>query len=279
MLRTLLAHPLTRGADLSNPRSVFLCRRIIEEKPLLRRIYEEWYAALTEAVPGGGGPVLEVGSGAGFLHEFMPELITSDIFPGPGVRLALDGQRLPFTEAALRGVVMTDVLHHLPHPRSFLAEAARCVRPGGVLAMIEPWVSGWSRLVYRHLQHEPFQPATLDWEFPLSGPQAGANIALPWLIFARDRQRFEREFPEWRIQTIRPMMPFRYLICGGMARRSLLPGFAFELVQRLEKKLEPRMQHWAMFAQIVLVRNFITDKDLATDKPPHRVGRATPARV
>lgn len=74
-------------------------------------------------------------------------------------------------------------------------------------------------------------------------------------------------------------MPFRYLVCGGLVRRSLLPGFAFELVQRLERKMEPRMHQWAMFAQIVLVRNFITDKDLAADEPPKRVGKATPARV
>jgi hypothetical protein len=39
----------------------------------------------------------------------------------------------------------------------------------------------------------------------------GANDALPWIIFARDRLKFEQEFPDWRIETIKPIMPFRYL--------------------------------------------------------------------
>jgi 2-polyprenyl-3-methyl-5-hydroxy-6-metoxy-1,4-benzoquinol methylase len=48
---------------------------------------------------------------------------------------------------SLRGIVMTNVLHHIPDARAFLKEAARCLHPGGVIAMIEPWVSPWSRLI------------------------------------------------------------------------------------------------------------------------------------
>ena len=91
---------------------------------------------------------------------------------------------------------MTNVLHHLPNPADFLAESLRCVRQGGVIAMIEPWVRSWSRLVYRLLHYESFQLDARDWGFPGSGPLSGANGALPWIILQRDRARFEREFPE-----------------------------------------------------------------------------------
>src|SRR5262249_31802772 len=40
-------------------------------------------------------------------------------------------------------------------------QATRCVRSGGVVAMIEPWVTPWSRFVYTRLHHEPFQPETI----------------------------------------------------------------------------------------------------------------------
>ena len=88
---------------------------------------------------------------------------------------------------------MTNVLHHLPQPGRFFDEAAGCVRPGGVVAMVEPWNTAWSRWVYRHhLHHETFLPAAADWEVPRGGPLSAANGALPWILFARDRERLER---------------------------------------------------------------------------------------
>src|SRR5437764_1132092 len=79
------------------------------------------------------------------------QLITSDVFAAPGVDRIIDARELPFADASLRAIAMTDVLHHIAEPRRFLVEATRCIRPGGVLTMIEPWVTPWSRLVYRHL--------------------------------------------------------------------------------------------------------------------------------
>ncbi len=44
--------------------------RIIREKGFLRQIYEEWYRLLIGHLPDGGGAVLEIGSGGGFLKEY-----------------------------------------------------------------------------------------------------------------------------------------------------------------------------------------------------------------
>jgi SAM-dependent methyltransferase len=135
-----------------------------------------------------------------------------------GIDAVLDGQILPFADNVLRAIVMTDVLHHLPQPRCFFAEATRCVQTGGVIIMIEPWVTPWSRLVYTKLHYEPFRPKTVDWGFPANGPLSGANGALPWILFEQDRARFRQEFPWLRIRSIRLMMPFRYLVSGGYLR-------------------------------------------------------------
>ena len=113
----------------------------------------------------------------------------------------------------------------------------------------------WSRWVYTKLHHEPCEPTAPVWEFRSSGPLSGANEALAWIIFERDRAQFEAEFPMWRILRVRPTMPFRYLLSGGVALRSLMPGWTFGTWRWIERSLEPWMESWAMFAQIVLARD------------------------
>lgn len=249
-----LAHPSTRGLDIDDPRLVSVRRRLIREKAFLRKIYQEWYAAIVKALPSGDGPVLELGSGGGFLEESVPGLITSELQPCPHVRVALDGQVLPLADGSLRAIAMIDVLHHLPESRRFLREAARCVRRGGRVVMIEPWVSDWSSLIYSRLHHEPFRPDAAEWEFPPGGPLSAANTALPWIMFVRDRHQLEREFPQWRLVSITPFMPFRYLISGGVSMRGLMPGWTFGLWRAAEHALTPWSRQLGMFAHIVLER-------------------------
>jgi SAM-dependent methyltransferase len=251
-LRRALSHPLTRDLDLDDPATTDLRRAILEEKPFLKQIYNEWYGLMAAHLPKGPGGVLELGSGAGFLKEFVSGLITSEVFPSSGVRIILDGQAMPFANGSLRGIAMTNVLHHVPSAHAFFQDASRCLRSGGRIIAIEPWVSTWSRLVYTKLHHEPFDPESRDWKFSGEGPLSAANGALPWIIFERDRERFEREFPDLRIEAIKAFMPFRYLICGGISMRNLMPASTFGLWRSIEGCFNPR--RWAMFALIVIER-------------------------
>lgn len=248
LLRRLLAHPLTASLEADDPRTTELRKEIIQSKPFLKAIYAEWYEKLAEEVPCGPGDVLELGSGAGFLSTVIPGLITSEVFPCAGVDMVLNAQSMPMEHASLRAIVMTDVLHHMPDVRKFLAEASRCLRSGGKVLMIEPWVTPWSSFVYTRLHHEPFLPEAKEWSFSSTGPLSGANGALPWIVFARDRAKFESEFPEFEIEKIRPFLPFRYLLCGGVSMRSLMPGFSHAAWAFFERRLESQMDRLGMFA-------------------------------
>jgi len=245
-----LAHPLTRGLSVDDPRTTQLRRRIILGKPFLKAIYSEWYRRIVAAL-SSRERVLELGSGAGFFPEFLPRVLTSEVFHVPGICLVADARALPLLDQSLDAIVMTDVFHHIPDVRRFLAEAARCIRPGGRVVMVEPWRTRWSEWVYRNLHPEPFEPDG-DWAIPAAGPLSGANGALPWIVFQRDRSIFESRFPEWRILGVEPMMPFSYLLSGGLSMRSLTPGFLYRLVRWCERRL--RQERWAMFALITLER-------------------------
>ena len=253
-IKKLLAHPDTHDLSIDDPRTTERRRGIIQSNRFLWQIYDEWYRLIASSIPSGAGSVLELGSGAGFLSRYIPDLITSEVFPCSEAKLVLDGRQLPFSAASLKAIVMVDVLHHIPDSRAFLAEASRCVRPGGSILMIEPWVSAWSRLIYTHLHHEPFQPGAKDWQFPDTGPLSGANGALPWIIFRRDRSEFESGFPELAIRVVRPFMPFRYLVSGGVSMRQLMPAAAFGVWRQMESWLGRWPDHWSMFAFIQLER-------------------------
>ncbi len=253
-LRSLLAHPLTRGLDLDDPRTTELRCQIVRDKEFLRKIYDYWYGLLRARIPSGPGGILELGSGAGYFQEFVPDAIQSEVFFCRNVQLVADARALPLADGSLKSVVMTDVFHHIPDVRAFLKEVVRCLRPGGRLTMVEPWVSTWSKVVYTHLHHEPFLPMAADWSIPISGPLSGANGALPWIVFRRDRPQFVAEFPQLQIQEIRPMMPLKYLISGGVAMRDLMPGQLYGFWGVLEAVLSPWINHTAMFSLIDIER-------------------------
>ncbi|KAA3646413.1 MAG: class I SAM-dependent methyltransferase [Chloroflexi bacterium] len=255
ILHRLLAHPLTRNLDLDTPETSALRRRIIQEKPFLKRIYLDWYTILLEALPQNDHhSILELGSGGGFFDTLKPNIITSDLLPMPHLKAVLDGHKLPFAPASLDGIVMINVLHHLPDARSSFREASRCVRRDGIIAMVEPWITPWSYQIYNRLHHEPIDTQAETWEFDQHGPLSDANGALPWIIFQRDRSIFESEFPEWHIVEIQPFMPFRYLVSGGVSMRSLMPVMGYPVWKAVESLLTPWMDFWGMFAHIVLSR-------------------------
>lgn len=248
MIGQLLQHPLTRGLSVDDPRTTILRQRIIATKPFLRRLYAEWYGIIVGTL-GERRRVLELGSGAGFFKAICPFAITSEILSTPGVDLIADACALPFPDGSLDAIVMTDVFHHIPDVSRFLAEATRCVGPGGKLVMLEPWHTPWSAWIYSHFHPEPYEPAA-GWEIPAVGPLSGANGALPWIVFVRDRARFAREFPCWRIHRILPLMPLAYLLSGGVSLRSLAPGWLYRPLRALESRLA--QDRWAMFALIEL---------------------------
>jgi SAM-dependent methyltransferase len=206
-------------------------RRIWAAKPVLDAIYTPWFRALVEGLPGGAR-VLEVGAGPGFLAEYVararPDLrwISSDLGLVPWNALAADALRLPFRAEAFDAVVGLDVLHHLAQPRSFFAEAARALRGGGRLALIEPWVSPFSYPIYRWFHQEGCRPELDPWEpFP-QGPgskdafQGDASVLRGILRSAGEGEWASLGFepPE-----VRRFNSFAYLLSLGFRRASLLP--------------------------------------------------------
>ena len=255
LVKQFFAHPDTRNFDVDSPVTSMQRLRLIQEKSFLRQLYAEWYSMIKRSLPASvTGPIVELGSGGGFLDEIIPDLITSDVLILSHLKMLLNGQDLPFKTNSLKGIILIDVFHHIARVKFFLNEAARCLKPGGVVVMIEPWNSPWSRLIYQRFHHEPFDLGTENWDFPAGGPLSQSNQALPWIVFKRDNDIYIKKNPRLRLESILPHTPFRYIVSGGVSYRSLMPAYLFGIWSRFEKILEPWMNSLAMFATITLVR-------------------------
>jgi len=246
----MFRHPLTKDMDIDAPESTIHRRKIIKEKEFLNKIYCEWYSLLTSDLRNPELQILEIGSGAGFLDDYLPNVITSEVFPLDGVDRVEDATNLSFEAESLDAIVMTDVFHHIPDVSKFLAEALRTLRSGGKLVMIEPWNTPWSRFFYRNFHPEPFEPTVLDWRLPKGGPLSSANGALPWVVFVRDQALFGDSNRKLQLKSVVPLMPMAYIASGGISTALGLPGFFYRIIRFLEKFV--LREKGAMFALISL---------------------------
>ena len=131
-----------------------------------RRVVVPWAIGPTDL----RGDILEVGSGSGAMAAELLEryptirLTATDVDPAmrsaASRRLArfgdrvqvqeADATRLPFGDDSFDGVVSFIMLHHVIAWEDALAEMARVLRPGGVLAGYDLMRSGPNRLLHRH---------------------------------------------------------------------------------------------------------------------------------
>jgi SAM-dependent methyltransferase len=220
-----------------------------QARPELRAVYHDWFDRLLAAV-AARRPVVEVGSGPGFFKERAPSLVATDVVPGLSVNVRCDADVLPFRTESLGAIVMVDTLHHLPRPLDFLSEAARVLKPGGRLAMVEPWITPPSWVLYRYFHHEECRLG-VDVARPFgSDPKAAldGNAAIPYLLLARLRAT---GLPLHLVKA-EPFVGLPYLATFGFKVGRPLPALFERLARTGEVALRPLARWLATRIFIVL---------------------------
>jgi len=234
-------------------------RRAWGANPALRALYADWYGRVAAALPPAAlGPLVELGSGPGFARGFIPEMLLTDVVRAPWHDREVSAERLPFDDGGVGALVLFDVLHHLPSPRRFFAEAVRVLPPGGRVVMCEPFLSPLSFPVYRFLHEEPVDMRA----DPLADQQSAAardpfdsNQAIPTLLFDRRRGSavFERAFPSLAVRRVELLAGPSYPASGGFSRPALLPQPLWRALHRLEGLLPAAAFRLIGFRMLVVV--------------------------
>jgi SAM-dependent methyltransferase len=242
------AQPLANQLDLDSSVAIGVHRRIIQDNPLLLRYYRSMYNYFrTKDMTARhlNLPSLEIGSGGGFLKEFLPDVITSDVVGGEGIDRVEDGCHLGFPDNSLKAVFANGVLHHISDPSLCLSEIQRVLAPGGIFVCNEPSSSILGYFVNKHFHHEPTDKTVATWcwkpESAGSGRLTSANMAVPYIIFRRDAALFHEKFPSFKIESIKHHDFLRYILSGGLSYRPFLPKSLYWTVDAAEALFRPLM--------------------------------------
>ncbi len=262
-IRNWLIEPLIKNLDVDSVDITVAHREVLKKKYMLKKLFENFYYRCDyldkkHFYQSKSNKRLEIGSGSSFIKEFYPDIMTSDIKPLPFVDLVCDATQMPFPDNDLRAIYGINVFHHIPNPRLFFQEALRVLAPGGGIILIEPYHGPMARKLFSNLHDsEGFDMTSPNWETPVTGPMSNSNQALSYIVFKRDRELFEREFPELEIVIEHPHTHLWYLLSGGVNFRQLVPNWGTIVIKGLEKLLSP-LNHWIAFQQSIVIRKRIS---------------------
>ena len=212
------------------------------KKPALRSVYSDFYSQIRDCICENteGTSNVELGSGIGNIKAHIPDCITTDLFPNPGIDRVENAYSLSFNEGSVANLILFDVWHHLEYPANFLAEASRVLMPGGRLVIFDPAMSWTGRFVYGLFHHEPLGRHV---RFSINPVELREPGRLPYFAAQSSAHRLllRREVPElldgWRLEEIKQMTSFAYLASGGFRGRQLYPDLALPLVKMIDRVL------------------------------------------
>jgi hypothetical protein len=230
-------------------------RRFWDCKPTLRRAYADFYKAIGAQTVSG--LTVELGSGMGNIKQYIPECITTDIFPNPWLDRVESAYNLGFEDNTVSNLILFDVWHHLEFPADALLEFRRVIAPGGRVILLEPAMSLLGRMIYGRCHHEPLGS---DIVFPQK-PVGKTNI--PARYFAAQSSAYRifgmKQQPEllagWNMLQFKHIVSFAYLGSGGFRGPQLYPEAFSPFVRLIDRALSCAPSAFAARILVTLEKN------------------------
>ncbi len=257
-LLELLRDPAIKNADVDGTDRLAIHGRMLASKPMLRRVFAGFHRSfrrLDEQFLAGQGLRLELGAGIAPMRDSYPDVLATDVVYGAHLDRILDAEHMDLPDNSVRTVYGQNCFHHFPHPDRFFDELDRVLAPGGGAILLEPYYGPFATFLFKRLFNtEGFDKSAASWETPAAGPMNGANQALSYIVFVRDRAIFERRYPTLKIvRGERCGNYMAYLLSGGLNFRQLCPDWMCSLVDGIQFLMTP-LNRWLALHHIVLIR-------------------------
>jgi SAM-dependent methyltransferase len=253
-----LRDPLLEEMDVDGENRLELHRKMLEKKRMLREVFTEFhhlFRTLEDKFLTGEGAKVELGAGISPMRDSYPEVLATDIVGAPHLDKVVNAEAMDFASNSVKVIYGQNCFHHFPHPDRFFKELDRVLVTGGGAILLEPYYGPFASFLYKRLfRTEGFDKSFLSWETPVAGPMNGANQALSYIVFVRDRELYEKKYPFLEIVhqvTVRNYL--KYLLSGGLNFRQILPDSSAGLIGLIEKILSP-LNVWLALHHVVVIR-------------------------
>jgi SAM-dependent methyltransferase len=253
-----------RGIDIDSKERISAHKEILKSKKMIRDVFIEFHNAfndLDNLYLKGSGKRLEIGAGSCPIKNSYPDVLSSDIMPGEDIDLVIDASNINLPENSLHAIFAQNVFHHLPDPDSFFLELQRTLTPGGGAILIEPYYGFVASFLFKRIsKFEHFDKTQKEWGSKENSPMSGANQALSYIVFIRDREKFTKSYRNLEIAFTAPMNNYlRYLLSGGLNFIQLVPNYFIPPLKCLEKILTPFNKFLALHYVIVIRKKIAHD--------------------
>ena len=252
-----LRDPLLDGINVDRENRLELHRKILEKKRMLRESFAEFhnfFRKLEDRFLTGEGSKIELGAGASPMRDSYPEVLATDIISAPHLDMVVNAEAMDFADHSVKVIYGQNCFHHFPHPDRFFNELNRVLVPGGGAILLEPYYGPFASFLYKRLfRTEGFDKTFPSWETPVAGPMNGANQALSYIVFVRDKELYEKKYPCLKNVYHGTVGNYlKYLLSGGLNFRQILPDSFTGAIGLLEKMILPFNNLLALHHVIVI---------------------------
>jgi SAM-dependent methyltransferase len=254
----LLRDPSIESIDVDGRDRLVVHANILSRKPMLRNVFTSFHRSfirLDEKFLTAKGLKIELGAGIAPIRDTYSDVLATDVVYGIHLDRVLDAEKMDLSDRSVRVIYGQNCFHHFPHPDKFFDELDRVLAPGGGVILLEPYYGPIATFLFKRLfKTEGFDKEFPSWETPFAGPMNGANQALSYIVFVRDRSSFERKHPTLKIVTHELCGNYmEYILSGGLNFRQLIPNWMSPLVIFFQFLLSP-INRWIALHHIVLIR-------------------------
>jgi len=208
---------------------------------------------------------IEVGSGAGFIKDFIKNknLKLTDLGDDEHLDFKnIDAQNTGFKSGSFDYVIASNMIHHIPFPIKFFKEMNRILKKNGKLIIFDAYCSVTFQIATAIMKHEGFDFTVDVWNEnkPISDERDvwDGNIAITNLIFD-DKKKFNEELGNlFLVEHEKLTECLIFLNSGGVTSKTFyipLNRLFFDILKLIDKiliKVSPNF--FCLGRRIVLVK-------------------------
>ncbi len=211
-------------------------KQIFFKKKILHYLYDIYSLPILESLNNCNEKAicLKIGSGNSYLTNKIPNLIKSDIIFSRDLNIVFSAEYIPFKNNSIDNVFLMFVFHHIGNVEKLLTEIVRILKVSGECIIVDPAITIWSKIYYKYFHPDRLDISAADWSFKVKGRMSSSNIALAWIVFFRDKEKFLLKFPQLKIDKICYNTCISFLLSGGLRYKKLLPGFFIKIIFNIE---------------------------------------------